>query len=540
MPEQIVPERIEAGRDFNDALRPQIDVAAGYKANITDQVQEVIRDDVFHHDGTLVRIRRGDDGCILMPISREHLDDLINRSCKFTKLVARGRGVNRQFEPENIDAPKCLAENIHKLGDWPRFRELKQVTCVPYLRPDGSVGGLEPGYDPISKCWADVPEGLTPPPRHPTDEQARDALRTIEDALREFPFANSVGVSVVLAAVLTILARRLIRGSVPLFVVDASKSGSGKTLLARIIAIIGSGSDPGLANSGSNETEFRKTITSFLMSGQPVFVLDNQVGKLGGAEIDRLQTAGRWLDRLLNHNRLATLKNEIVTLVTTNNAQILGDTGRRSLVARIVPKCERPEQRVFERKDLLGHVMERRRELALAAITIMRWHLAKGCPEPEVANHVLQDGTVVQMPVEPFGSFEVWSRLVRNAVIGLGLPDPVGTQEDIHDLDEQFMAEKRFVLALAESDAAWEGTAEDLVSRLYETNDLQEVRIALARILSESDIASGKPEPSKVGYKLRSLKDRRFGDWAIESRGKGKGGVRWGIKNMAAGEDDDG
>jgi hypothetical protein len=325
-----------------------------------------------------------------------------------------------------------------------------------------------------------------------------------------------------------------------MFIMDASKSGSGKTLLARIIAIIGSGSDPGLANSGTNETEFRKVITSFLMSGQPVFVLDNQVGKFGGAELDRLMTSGKWSDRRLMVNQFETLRNEIVVLSTSNNAQIIGDTGRRSLVARIVPNCERPEQRVFVRKDLLGCVMERRGELALAGLTILRWHLSRGCLEASVANHALRDGTIVQMPVETFGSFEAWSRVVRHAVIGLGLPDPVGTQEDIHDLDEQFMAEKRFVLALAESDSSWEGTAEDLVNRLYETNDLQELRLALVRILSAKDIEHGRPEPSTVGYKLRSLKDRRFGDWAIESRGKGKGGVRWGIKNMAAGEDEDG
>jgi hypothetical protein len=541
MPEQDVQEDVDVDdRDFEAALRHQIFVVVGHKGVVTDQVQDVIVDDVFHHDGRLVVVRRSDDGCVLVPLSRESLDDLINRRCRFTRQVARGRGEDRRLVDEDIDAPKWLSETIYGLVDRPRLRELKQITSVPYLRPDGSVGGLQPGYDAISKCWTDIPERLTPPPQCPTDEQAMESLKKIEDVLREFPFANRVGVSVVVAAILTILARRLIRGSVPLFLVDASKSGSGKTLLARIVAIIGSGADPGLANSGSNETEFRKTITSFLMSGQPVLVLDNQVGKLGGAELDRFQTAGRWQDRLLNHNCMATLKNEITTLVTSNNAQIFGDTGRRSLEARIVPHCERPERRVFDRKDLLGHVMDRRRELALAAITVVRWHLAKGCPEAAVANHVLQDGTVVEMPVESFGSFEAWSRLVRHAVIGLGLPDPVATQEDIHDLDEQFMAEKRFVLALAESDSTWEGTAEDLVSRLYESDDLRELRTALSMTLSEKDVESGKLKPSAVGYKLRSLKDRRFGDWAIESRGKGKGGVRWGIKNMAAGEDEDG
>jgi putative DNA primase/helicase len=537
MPEQDVLEDVEVDQEFENGLRTPIDITAGQKPRMTDEVQDAISRDVFHHDGSLFIVRGGEDGCRMVPLSRESLDDLINRRCYFSKLVPRGRGENRQLVPEDTDAPKWLAENIHGLGDWPRFRELRQVTSVPYLRPDGSIGGLRAGYDESAKCWADVPEGLTPPPVTPTDSQAKESLRKILDVVQEFPFETTVGKSVFLAAVLTILARRSIDGAVPLFVVDASKSGSGKTLLARIIAILGSGSDPGLANTGANEAETRKVITSFLMSGQPVFVLDNQVGNLGGQAIDRLQTSGKWTDRLLNLNRVATLKNDIVTIATSNNAQIIGDTGRRTLLMRLVPNCERPEERVFQRKNLLGHVMQHRHSLAVAALTIIRWHIAKGCPEATVANHVLADGQVIQTPVKPFGSFEDWSRVVRHAVISLGLPDPVATQSAIKELDEQALAERRFVWAFAEWGPTWEGTAEELIRRVYDDNDAAEMRAALAGILGDKDFVDNQPKPTAFGYRLRSIKDRRFGDWALVSMGQSKSGVRWGVKSMAQGGD---
>jgi len=512
----------DASKQYDAAERSIIYTGAGEKPRIIDEVQGVICDDIFHRDGRLVTVRITDGEHVLAPLSREALDNLINRRCCFLGFDRRGNEVR-------LDSPKWVAETIHGLGEWPTFREIRQVTAAPFLRPDGSVGGLEPGYDPESRVWADVPDGLVPPPERPTDEEARVALLKLLDVVDEFPFESLAGKAVFVSAVLTILARRHITGAVPLFVVDASKSGSGKTLLARVIAMIGTGTDQGLANSGVNEAEFRKAITSFLMSGQPVMILDNQVGKLGGEALDRLQTSGKWTDRLLNHNRVVTLRNDIVTIVTSNNSLVVGDTGRRSLSIRLVPKCEHPEHREFRRTDLLRHVQRNRHELALAAITILRWQIANGCPETRTVNRVADDGQVIQSPVRPFGSFEAWSKLVRQAVIQLGLPDPVATQAAIRELDDQAIAERRFVTALADWNPDWTGTAEELVRAVSSAGEASEVRRALHGVLGEDDFDGPDPIPARVGYRLRALRDRRFGGWAMTKQGDCRNAVRWGL-----------
>jgi putative DNA primase/helicase len=514
---------------FDDAARSVIYITAGEKPRIVDQVMEVIRSDLFHRDGRLVTVRIADGEHTLASLSREALDDLINRRCEFVAFDKKGNEVR-------LDSPKWVAETIHGLGEWPPFREIRQVTAAPFLRPDGSVGGLEQGYDAASKVWADAPDGLSPPPEKPTDEQAKAALDVLLDVVSEFPFASPASTAVYVAGILTIAARRYIAGAVPLFLIDASKSGSGKTLLARIMAAIGTGADPGLANTGSNESEFRKSVTSFLMSGQPVMILDNQIGKLGGEAIDRLQTAGKWTDRLLNHNRVVTLKNDIVTIVTSNNSTVYGDTARRTLSIRLVPDCENPEYREFRRKDLLRHVRQHRAELAVAALTILRWHIGKGCPEAVVAERVTPEGHLEEAAVRAFGSFEAWSRCVRHAVIQLGLPDPVATQAAVRELDEQAIGERRFVAALADWKPDWRGTAEELVRAVTAGEAPVEVRLALDGILGEKDFEAGGPRPKSVGYKLRALKDRRFGSWAITVQGDCRNGVRWGLQQRGDAE----
>ncbi len=518
MSEQDVLETA-VGTEWDPTERHAIVVAEGELPRVSDEVQQAIADDVYHRGGVLVRLRLNNQDLHLEAMSRGALDDLINRRCHFEKDVVSKRSGN--VSVVRVNAPERVVTNIHTLDQWPLLREIRQVTGVPFLRPDGSVGGLEPGYDAASKVYADVPHGLQPPPEQPTDEEARASLQKLREIVDEFPFASEACESVYVAAILSIVGRQCIKGNVPLVIVEASKSGSGKTLLARVMAMIGTGADPGLAGGGGNDSELRKALTSFLISGQPVLVLDNQTGQLGGEVLDRFLTSGRWSDRLLSLNRVVNLKNEIVTFVTSNNTTIEGDTARRSLVLRLVPDCEHPEYRSFRVKNLLAEVRRRRHELALAAITILRWHLTRGCPE---------------IPAPDLGGFEEWSLVVRQAVMNLGMEDPVATQRAIHDVDEQNLAEKQFVLSLAEWTPSWEGLAEELLQAVKVPQAAAPVRVALNGLCGDG-VLDSKGAAKTLGYKLRALRDRRFDGWAIVRIGDSRKGIRWGLNFTQPGGD---
>jgi len=519
MIEQDVMDTVEED-GYEPAERYAIMWAESDLPRVTDEVQRVIRDVVYYRGNVLVRMCCPGNDCFLDAMSRGALDDLINRRCLFEKEIFSKKNGTVAVVP--MVAPEKVVTNIHVLGRWPLLREIRQITAVPFIRPDGSVGGLEPGYDAASKVYANVPHGLPAPPEQPTDEEAREALRKLREIVDEFPFASEACESVHIAAILSIIARRFINGPVPLFIVEASKSGSGKTLLARIAATIGTGVDPGLTIGGGSDNELRKLITSYLLGGQPVLVLDNQTGKLGGPVQELLQTSGKWSDRLLQVNRVATLDNDLVTIITSNNPDCARDTGRRSLIVRLVPDCEHPEYRAFRVENLLLDVQRRRHELALAAVTILRWHISRGCPK---------------IPATPFGSFEVWSRVVRQLVMRLGMADPVETQKLVHELDDQNITEKAFVLSLAAWNPSWNGLAEELLRAIEIPQAAAPVRSAIVRLCGEEVTGDKEAAAKKLGYKLRALRDRRFDGWAVVRAGDSRKGIRWGLNFKQASGD---
>jgi putative DNA primase/helicase len=98
------------------------------------------------------------------------------------------------------------------------------------------------------------------------------------------------------------------------------------------------------------------------------------------------------------------------------------------------PKCERPELRKFS-VNPLDLVRRDRPRYVVAGLTLLRYYLVTGMPS--WAN------------LEPVGSFETWSRWVRNAVICCftdpymeGRADPCATMEraQVHDPELERLA----------------------------------------------------------------------------------------------------
>jgi hypothetical protein len=118
---------------------------------------------------------------------------------------------------------------------------------------------------------------------------------------------------------------------------------------------------------------------------------------------------------------------------------------------------------------------------------------------------------------------------VRQAVMHLGMADPVETQRAIHDVDEQNLAEKHFVLALAEWNPSWAGMAEELIQAVEIPQAAAPVRAAMARLCGDEFLSDKKQAAKTLGYKLRALRDRRFDGWAIVRTGDSRKGIRWGL-----------
>lgn len=310
--------------------------------------------------------------------------------------------------------PMMIATQILALHAWP-FPYLEGVIESPTLRPDGSLVDC-PGYDDATALLYEPTPGVHFPAiaERPTRDDAGRASAVLLEPVKDFPFVADTDRAAFVAVVLTLLARRIIRGAVPMFAVRAPTPGTGKSLLAHIIGIVGTGHEPAVM-SMTEADELRKRITALALSGTPLILLDDVSGSLGSDVLAGALTATTWEDRLLGQTEMVRLPLRAVWLATGNNLGFQRTLGRRVIPIDLDARVEHPEDRTeFQHRDLGAYVRAVRPELVGAALTMLRAFLAAGAPAHK--------GTRL-------GSFEQWDDVVRSCVIWAGLADPAAADD---------------------------------------------------------------------------------------------------------------
>jgi hypothetical protein len=422
--------------------------------------------------------------------------------------------------PKKVHPPKWSYEAIARRGHWSGIPHLEGVVEMPTLLPNGTILD-RPGLDRATGLLYEPNADFPPVPENPTWEFVGRAAEMLLDLVSDFPFdkpedGRPVHQAAWLAALLTPMARFAIRGPTPLFAFDGTTPGCGKGLLVQVISLINTGRHANLMAYCDDDAEMRKRITAVVLGGDRMILLDNVAGQLGGPALDALLTSPTWNDRILGVSKLTTsLPVLTVWYATGNNLQLVGDVARRVLPCRLVSDEENPEIRVeFKYPNLADHVLANRPALVVAALTILRGYAAAGRP--------VQKGL-------HFGSFESWSRVVRDAVLWAllgqvdpcatrqGMPAAAGRSETLHDL----------VHGWAELPGArGEGLTVVEALRLLEdpnyATDFERLRVAIL------DLVAGRVmNTANVGYLLRSVRDRVFGSLRLVKSGQDYGTNRW-------------
>src|SRR5262249_24390142 len=218
---------------------------------------------------------------------------------------------------------------------------------------------------------------------------------------------------------------------------------------------------------------------------------------------------------VLGGNRMARVPLFTSWYATGNNVAVGADTARRICHIRLESDHERPEERSgFKHPDLLGYVGSRRDQLLAAALTILRAYCVADRPDQQLT---------------AWGSFDSWSRLVRAAVVWVGLPDPGQTRLLLQQRAD-VTAEGMGVLL-----QGWEQldhdrrglTAAEVVEKLRdEKNQGQSWYVGL-RDAIEGMV--GKLDARGLGFKLRSYRRRIFGGRYIDRASSAHGVIRWAV-----------
>lgn len=402
----------------------RVQLAAGQRSEITDEVLSALRKngELYEYgERALAFIAKGK----VSPVSSEWLTDHISRVVSFygvsTRRDKEGNVTSSNEVPK--DAPAYIATAIMAKHDSRDFKTLNGVCTAPILRLDGSIVD-SPGYDNATGLIY-ICNDLEPPtvPEFPSPDDALDALSEMWKPFAEFPFQDDVARGVLLASALSAILRPVLP-TCPAFGFDAPSAGSGKTLLAKTIGVLGTGGYIPTLSPAREEEECRKRLFASLRNGDKVLLWDNVREPFGNAAIDTFLTSPSFADRVLGVSETQVLPNKALFLITGNNLVLTGDTHRRVLKARLDAKVEQPFTRQFSfSPDEM--VRESRQALVVAGLTIVRAYITAGRPQAA-------SGSVA--------SYEAWDRLVRQPLCWLMQIAAQSGRTDLPKMDDPRLA----------------------------------------------------------------------------------------------------
>ena len=259
-----------------------------------------------------------------------------------------------------------------------RFRQLDQITSTPFWTPGGRPV-MDPGYSPEARTVLIAP----PPVRADLWESGAHAIGWLADEMLEgFPWAGTGERANYLGALLVPMVRAMIPGPVPLLNIEASKRGSGKSLLATLIQLV-YGLTPEVAPLPRDEAEVEKRILSILRSANPVHVWDNVRHSVESPAFEAVLTTDNYTGRLLGFSQDLRLPVKQLWIMTSNNARMSDDLSRRTTRVRLVPDTEHPEDRAdFKHADIQGWCKANRPQILSALWQAVSEWIAAGMPAP--------------------------------------------------------------------------------------------------------------------------------------------------------------
>jgi hypothetical protein len=483
-----VPARGDLPQIITDNIQLSDLTVAGIAALRRANVPPII----FVRSGALCRVTQDEKGQpAIEPV------DKVKLRARLT-VVAVFFSIGKQDSLVGTNPPLALCENILAQGAWD-FPPLMGVARSPILRRDGTIC-TKPGYDAESQLyyWPDLGLVVPPIPNNPSIDEVKAAKDILIDLIVEFPFADAASIPNAIAILLTILMRSVISGHVPLAIVDAPLQGTGKTLMVTVLGIVAIGLVCGESiPDKQNADEWRKKITSVLLKGMPLVLLDNvpDNSTIDAPPLAAMLTTHMWSDRILGKNDSVQLPVRSVWVATGNNLRVAGDMPRRCYTVRMDANTEKPWTRTkFKHPDIEEYAVANRGRLLAAAFTLIRAWYAAGKPKADVP---------------AFGSFQEWADTIGSVLAHAGIEGFLANLDDMRAVqDEDTLQWQAFFAAWWNLFAERTKTADDIAQRILEDKTHSDIPLP-DTLLVNLDKGEGALKRS-LGHNLSRLTGRLF------------------------------
>ena len=469
------------------------------------RIDNAVEPRTFGFGSGLARIRSDGDRSFLEVMGSPELTNVLGRTATWKRVTEKK--TIEVFPPEAVVRNVLAEPNLA----MPR---IDRIVSAPVFAVDGSFDST-PGYQPTAGVFFAPPPGLEVPPipTTPSAEDVGDALVLIyDDLLVDFPFADAASRAHALAGMLLPFARNMIEGPTPMHLIDAPARGSGKTLLAHVMALPSAGTTA-VASEARSEEEWRKRVGSFLSTGPQVVLIDNLKKHLDSAALDAVLTSDIWVDRLLGRNdRQIRYPNKALWLATGNGVTLSVDLARRTIPISLDANMELPDTRPadsFRHRNLRAWALRSRGNLVWACAVLIRHWIAHGRP----------DGVT-----PPLGSFESWTATI-GGILEVAHVDGflIGHDEFRETFDPESASWVTFV------DRWWNDHGDALVraGKLADTYDM------LDNDFLHIGASTARSRSTTLGHALLNRRNTIHGDYRIVLAGKkNQGGNRWRLEHI--------
>lgn len=460
---------------------------------------------VFRRDTALVRLR-DEDGeprfeAMTQAAVRGHLDRIAN----WVRVDAKGN-----VKP--VPPPHDVVADLLALPYLPAPAVDRLVTA-PVFGADGTLQ-TEPGYHPSTRTYYAPVAGFGMP-RMPEHPDAADIARAVHlivgELLGEFPFASDAERAHAVSLLLLPFVRELVPGLTPLHLIEAPSPGTGKGLLTTACLIPAVGDAVAVMAEGRDEDEWRKRLTSKLLTGPAVIVIDNVRNRVESSSLAAVLTTGTWEDRLLGQSRMLSIRIGCAWVATANNPTMSSEIARRTVRIRLDATVDRPWLRTgFRHPNLRTWALENRTELVAAVVTIVRAWLDAGRPKGDAT----------------LGMFEGWAHTMGGILEVAGIPGFLDNLTEFYDVaDAERLALASFI------EHWWETFAGDIVgvADLFPLAETGDVDLGGERSTERS-------RRTRLGNLLAQNRDRRFGHLCIAGAGTKQGAAQWRLISREPGE----
>ena len=417
----------------------------------------------YHAEGlvTLTREKRGEDEYMtIQRLDAMRLSSILSRHADFVRYKGE---FPVDVMPPTTNLNQFLSDREYINGRlWP---ELKGITRVPMVRPDGSLL-CKYGYDESTGYFYDPsPEMAKMPwvnkkPEWYHVHHSKELL--LYELWADFPFKDNSSVANALATMLTPIVRTLFQGPSPMCVINAPGAGTGKGLLAHTIVKVASGRMPSNMSLPDKEEEIEKRITSMLLNGQSFAVFDNVDGTISSAKLAAALTSTDWQSRVLGSSKIVNLNQKMTWISTGNNIQVEGDIPRRCYFVNLDALTAKPwlrDPKNFRHPELIQH-LEEDWDLYLHALLIIvrAWYQA-GKPA--------YNGPVL-------GSYEGWCNTVGSILQFAGIEGFLGNLASTPALVDTNNEQVEIFIDTIRSLQSEPFTVKDLAELLSRNRDLRE------------------------------------------------------------------